>query len=56
MGSIWGAVLAGILIGEVVSITTLFYPMMGEVVIFIFMAIILLIRPSGLFGEAGLME
>jgi len=56
MGSLRGAVIAGILIGEVVSITTLFYPMMGEVAIFIFMAIVLLIRPSGLFGEVGLLE
>ncbi len=56
MGSIFGAVVAGILIGEIVSITTLFYPMMSQVVIFIFMAIILWARPSGLFGEAGLME
>ena len=56
MGSIWGAVVAGILIGEVVSMITFFYPMMGEVAIFIFMAIVLLIRPSGLFGEAGLLE
>ena len=56
MGSIFGAVVAGILIGEVVSLTTFFYPMMGEVAIFIFMAIVLLVRPSGLFGEAGLLE
>jgi len=56
LGSIWGAVVAGILIGEVVSMITFFYPMMGEVAIFIFMAIVLLIRPSGLFGEAGLLE
>jgi branched-chain amino acid transport system permease protein len=56
MGSLKGAVIAGILIGVVVSFTTLFYPMMGEVVIFISMAVVLLVRPSGLFGEAGLME
>jgi branched-chain amino acid transport system permease protein len=56
MGSLKGAVVAGILIGVVVSFTTLFYPMMGEVVIFISMAVILLIRPSGLFGEEGLLE
>ena len=56
MGSLKGAVIAGILIGEAVSITTLFYPMMGEVIIFICMAIVLLVRPSGLFGEAGLLE
>jgi branched-chain amino acid transport system permease protein len=56
MGSLKGAVIAGILIGVVVSFTTLFYPMMGEVVIFISMAVVLLVRPSGLFGEAGLLE
>jgi branched-chain amino acid transport system permease protein len=56
MGSLQGAVIAGILIGVVVSFTTLFYPMMGEVVIFISMAVVLLVRPSGLFGEAGLLE
>ncbi len=56
MGSLKGAVIAGILIGEVVSMTTLFYPMIGEVIIFISMAIVLLVRPSGLFGEAGLLE
>ena len=56
MGSLKGAVVAGILIGVVVSFTTLFYPMLGEVVIFISMAVVLLIRPSGLFGEEGLLE
>jgi branched-subunit amino acid ABC-type transport system permease component len=30
--------------------------MMGEVVIFISMAVVLLVRPSGLFGEEGLLE
>jgi len=56
MGSLKGAVIAGILIGVVVSITTLFYPMIGEMIIFISMAIVLLVRPSGLFGEEGLLE
>ena len=56
MGSLKGAVIAGILIGEVVSVTTFFYPMMGDVVIYISMAVVLLIRPSGLFGEEGLLE
>ncbi len=56
MGSLKGAVIAGLVIGVVVSFTTLFYPMLGEVVIFISMAVVLLIRPSGLFGEEGLLE
>jgi branched-chain amino acid transport system permease protein len=56
MGSLPGAVVAGLLIGQVVSLTTFFVPKMAEIMVFIFMAAVLLIRPSGLFGEAGLME
>ena len=46
----------GLLIGQVVSLTTFFVPKMAEIMVFIFMAAVLLIRPSGLFGEEGLME
>jgi branched-chain amino acid transport system permease protein len=56
MGSLPGAVVAGLLIGQVVSLTTFFMPKMAEIMVFIFMAAVLLIRPSGLFGEEGLME
>jgi branched-chain amino acid transport system permease protein len=56
MGSLAGAIVAGILIGEVVSLTTYFAPKLAEIMVFIVMAVVLLVRPSGLFGEAGLME
>ncbi len=56
MGSLLGAVVAGVLIGEVVSLTTFFAPKLSEIVVFIVMAVVLLVRPSGLFGEAGLLE
>ena len=56
MGSLAGAVLAGLLIGEVVSFTTLFAPKLAEIMVFIVMAVVLLVRPSGLLGEAGLLE
>jgi branched-chain amino acid transport system permease protein len=56
MGSLLGAVVAGILIGEVVSLTTFFAPKLAEIMVFIVMAVVLLVRPSGLFGEAGLLE
>ena len=56
MGSIGGAVLAGLLVGIVVSITSLFAPEMAKVSIFALMAIVLLIRPQGFFGRAGLMS
>src|SRR5436190_735615 len=56
MGSLVGAIVAGIAIGEVVSLTTLFAPKFAEIMVFVVMALVLLVRPSGLFGEAGLME
>jgi branched-chain amino acid transport system permease protein len=56
MGSILGAVLAGLLVGVVVSFTSLFAPEMAKVSIFALMAIVLLVRPQGFFGRAGLMS
>ena len=56
MGSLLGAVLAGLLVGVVVSVTSLFAPEMAKVSIFALMAVVLLIRPQGFFGRAGLMS
>ena len=56
MGSLLGAVVAGLLIGQVVGLTTLFVPKAAEIMVFMVMAVVLLVRPSGLFGEAGLLE
>jgi len=56
MGSLPGAIVAGLLIGEVISLTTFFAPKLAEIVVFVVMAVVLLARPSGLFGEAGLAE
>ncbi len=56
MGSLLGAIVAGILLGIVSSLTTLVYPQMADIVIFLVMAVVLLVRPSGLFGKAGLLE
>jgi branched-chain amino acid transport system permease protein len=56
MGSLLGAVVSGLLIGQIVSLTTFFAPKLAEIVVFAFMAVVLLLRPSGLFGEAGLLE
>ena len=56
MGSLLGAVLAGLLVGVVVSLTSLFAPEMAQVSIFLLMAVVLLIRPQGFFGRAGLMS
>jgi branched-chain amino acid transport system permease protein len=56
MGSLLGAIVSGLLIGQVVGLTTFFAPKLAEIMVFVFMAIVLLVRPSGLFGEAGLLE
>ncbi len=56
MGSLLGAVLAGLLVGVVVSLTSLFEPEMAQVAIFALMAVVLLVRPQGFFGRAGLMS
>jgi branched-chain amino acid transport system permease protein len=56
MGSLKGAVISGLLLGQVVSLTSLFMPEMSNIVIFIAMAVVLLIKPSGLFGISGLLE
>jgi branched-chain amino acid transport system permease protein len=56
MGSLLGAVVAGMLVGIVVSFTSLFAPEMAKVSIFALMAVVLLIRPQGFFGRPGLMS
>ena len=55
MGSLVGAVVAGMLVGVVFSMTSLFAPEYAELSIFVLMAVVLLVRPQGLFGKAGLM-
>ena len=55
MGSLLGAVVAGLMMGVVVSMTSLFAPEMAKVSMFALMAIVLLIRPQGLFGRTGRM-
>ncbi len=50
MGSIMGAVVTGFGLGIIEGLTKVFYPEASSTVIFIIMAIVLLIRPAGLFG------
>ncbi|MBV9438545.1 MAG: branched-chain amino acid ABC transporter permease [Candidatus Eremiobacteraeota bacterium] len=52
LGSFWGAVLGGILIGELQSVTNLVYAPASQVVIYLCMALVLLLRPQGLLGES----
>ena len=53
MGSIMGSILTGFALGVVEGLTKVFYPEASNTVIFIIMAIVLLIKPAGLFGARG---
>jgi branched-chain amino acid transport system permease protein len=50
MGSIMGSIVTGFGLGVVEGLTKVFYPEASNTVIFIIMAIVLLIKPAGLFG------
>lgn len=56
LGSFWGAVIGGLLIGELQSLTTLVAPAASDVVIYAAMALVLLIRPQGLLGESEIIR
>jgi branched-chain amino acid transport system permease protein len=50
MGSIMGSIVTGFGLGIIEGLTKVFYPEASNTVIFIIMAIVLLIKPAGLFG------
>jgi branched-chain amino acid transport system permease protein len=53
MGSILGSILTGFALGIAEGLTKVFYPEASNTVIFAIMAVVLLVRPSGLFGRAA---
>ena len=53
MGSILGSILTGFTLGVIEGLTKVFYPEASNTVVFVIMAIVLIIRPSGLFGRAA---
>jgi branched-chain amino acid transport system permease protein len=53
MGSIIGSVITGVGLGVIEGLTKVFYPEASSTVIFVIMAIVLLIKPAGLFGKAA---
>jgi branched-chain amino acid transport system permease protein len=54
MGSLFGTIAGGLLIGLTISLTTLYLPAASEIAMYVLMAIVLLVRPRGLFGEEGI--
>ncbi|MBN8920730.1 MAG: branched-chain amino acid ABC transporter permease [Rhizobiales bacterium] len=53
MGSIMGAIVTGFALGLIEGLTKVFFPEASNTVIFVIMAIVLLVRPAGLFGRAA---
>ncbi|WP_028220055.1 branched-chain amino acid ABC transporter permease [Paraburkholderia oxyphila] len=51
MGSIMGSIITGLLLGVIEGFTRVFWPEASATVVFVIMAIVLLIRPAGLFGK-----
>lgn len=51
MGSILGAIVTGYMLGIAEGLTKVFYPEASNTVIFVIMAIVLILRPAGLFGK-----
>jgi branched-chain amino acid transport system permease protein len=52
MGSIMGAIVTGFGLGVIEGLTKVFYPEASSTVIFVIMALVLLVKPAGLFGTA----
>lgn len=51
MGSILGSILTGLSLGVIEGMTRVFYPEASATVVFVIMAVVLMIRPAGLFGK-----
>jgi branched-chain amino acid transport system permease protein len=53
MGSVAGALIGSLLIGLVRSFGTIGFPLFTEGLMFLLMAVVLVLKPSGLFGREG---
>ena len=51
MGSIMGSILTGLGLGLIEAFTKVFYPEASSTVVFVVMALVLIVRPAGLFGR-----
>jgi branched-chain amino acid transport system permease protein len=56
MGSFGGALVGGLSVGVIISLAVEFFPAASDVVVFVLLAAVLLVRPRGLFGVEGLLS
>jgi branched-chain amino acid transport system permease protein len=52
MGSIMGSIVTGFALGILEGLTKYFYPEASNTVVFVIMALVLMVKPNGLFGRA----
>lgn len=53
VGSFPGAIIGGIIAGEILSLTSMFDPAYSDVMLFVAMALVLIFRPQGIMGQEG---
>ena len=51
LGSVFGSVVAGFAVGMVQALGNLYVPVLSQISVFLLMALVLLLRPAGLFGK-----
>ena len=56
IGSFWGSVLAGLIVGLSTSISVMFWARISDIIPFIILMVVLLFRPRGLMGEKSVLE
>jgi branched-chain amino acid transport system permease protein len=56
IGSFWGSVLAGLIVGLSTSISVMFWARISDIIPFVILIIVLLFRPRGLMGEKSVLE
>jgi branched-subunit amino acid ABC-type transport system permease component len=56
IGSFWGSILAGLIVGLSTSISVMFWARVSDIIPFVILAVVLLFRPRGLMGEKSVLE
>jgi branched-chain amino acid transport system permease protein len=56
IGSFWGSVLAGLIVGLATSISVMFWARVSDIIPYVLLTIVLLLRPRGLMGEKSILE
>jgi branched-chain amino acid transport system permease protein len=51
MGSILGAIISGLMLGLIEGLTKVLYPEASNIIVFVIMALVLIVRPAGMFGK-----